>query len=111
MATANDRPGGNRIERRSFLTGLAALGSTAAVVATTAGASKAADLLHAATPATAPSGTPGPNVGKVENIRSEIKEFKDHQTGHSSGNSPATARITCIRTLIAWPSWETARTM
>ena len=58
---------GNRVDRRRFLTGLAALGG-------------AANLLSAAEPARS-SGPAAGGRGKVQDVRGEIKEYKDPKTG------------------------------
>jgi oligogalacturonide lyase len=73
---------GNRVDRRRFLTDLAAVGGAAALSA------GATDPLVAAEPAQEPtpsaSGTASAATGgrgKVQDVRSEIKEYKDPRTG------------------------------
>jgi len=82
-------PNATPMPRRGFLAGMAVLGSGAALV----GAAAAPELLTSKDQnANAPGSTtkesagsttaPSPNdVGKVTNIKSEMKEFKDPKTG------------------------------
>ena len=88
---------GNRVDRRRFLTGLAALGG-------------AANLLSAAEPARS-SGPAAGGRGKVQDVRGEIKEYKDPKTVFASVASPATAPATSTLILLPGPSWAVTPTI
>jgi hypothetical protein len=73
---------GNRVDRRHFLTDLAAAGGAAAVSVAAANplvAAKPAQEPKPATDAAAPSASGG--RGRVQDVRGEIKESKDPKTG------------------------------
>jgi oligogalacturonide lyase len=73
---------GNRVDRRHFLTDLAAAGGAAAVSVAAANPLVAAEPAQEPKPATgaaAPAASGG--RGRVQDVRSEIKESKDPKTG------------------------------
>jgi WD40-like Beta Propeller Repeat len=73
---------GNRVDRRHFLTDLAAAGGAAAVSVAAANPQVAAEPAQEPKPATgaaAPAASGG--RGRVQDVRGEIKESKDPKTG------------------------------
>lgn len=81
-------PDGSSIDRRGFLAGLAALGGGVALASAAANPEMLVPkgaTANPETPTTAPADAPSrKDVGKVTNIKSEMKEYKDPKTGCDS---------------------------